>query len=156
MGKARLSAVDNRKLIYQGTEEFDNLTETSDPFAFILSDEDYRSFKETAAGSDREKLVFFCTEDVNNTYDFAVELKKEYIDHAGELSDHLALYDAYEEACAVKDGREYDYSGKAGLSEDNPELMSDWKYAPFFKVLTKADAMQMVAVFVLLSVCTLQ
>lgn len=144
--------VDNRKLIYQGTEEFDNLTETSDPFAFILSDEDYRSFKEIAAGSDREKLVFFCTEDVYNTYDFAVELKKEYIDHAGELSDHLALYDAYEEACAVKDGREYDYSGKAGLSEDNPELMSDWKYAPFFKVLTKADAMQMVAVFVLLSV----
>ena len=53
--------VDNRKLIYQGTEEFDNLTETSDPFAFILYDEDYRSFKETAAGSDREKLVFFCT-----------------------------------------------------------------------------------------------
>ena len=35
---------------------------------------------------------------------------------------------------------------------DNMELMSDWKYAPFFKVLIKADAMQMVAVFVLLSV----
>lgn len=146
-----LLSVENRELSYQGTEEFDNLTNTSEPFTFILSDEDYRSFAE-AGKTDREKLVFFRVKDVYSTYEFAGELKKEYIAHAGALSDHLALYDAYEEKCAEQEGQEYFYSGESGLSVDNPELMSDWKYAPFFKVLIKADAMQMVAVFVLLSV----
>ena len=127
------------------------MTNPSEPFTFILSDEDYRRFAE-AGKTDREKLVFFRVKDVYSTYEFAVELKKEYIAHAGALSDHLALYDAYEEKCAEQEGQEYFYSGEAGLSVDNAELMSDWKYAPFFKVLIKADAMQMVAVFVLLSV----
>lgn len=147
-----LLRVEDRKLSYKGTEEFDNLTETSDPFTFILSDEDYHNFAGASDGPDREKLVFFCVGDVYSTYDFARELKHEYIAHAGELSDHVALYDAYEEERAVEQGTGYFYSGKAGLSEDNPDLMGDWKYAPFFKVLVKADAMQMVAVFVLLSV----
>ena len=147
-----LLAVENRELSYKGTEEFYNLTETSDPFTFILSDEDYQSFAGAAAGPDRENLVFFRVKNVYGTYDFARELKREYIAHAGELSDHFALYDAYEEERALEQGTEYFYSGEAGLSEGNPDLMEDWKYAPFFKVLVKADAMQMVAVFVLLSV----
>lgn len=147
-----LLTVENRELSYKGTEEFDNLTETSEPFTFILSDEDYQSFVGAAAVPETEKLVFFRVKDVYSTYDFAKELKREYIARAGALSDHLALYDPYEEERAREQGTEYNYSGKAGLSEDNPDLMGDWKYAPFFKVLVKADAMQMVAVFVLLSV----
>lgn len=147
-----LLTVENRELSYKGTEEFDNLTETSEPFTFVLSDEDYQSFAGAAAVPETEKLVFFRVKDVYSTYDFAKELKREYIARAGALSDHLALYDPYEEERAREQGTEYYYSGKAGLSEDNPDLMGDWKYAPFFKVLVKADAMQMVAVFVLLSV----
>lgn len=86
-----------------------------------------------------------------NTYDFATELKKEYITHASELSDHYLLYDAYEEELARENGEAYSNSGGVDLSADNAQLTGDWKYAPFSKVLVKADAMQMTAVFVLLS-----
>ena len=37
------------------------------------------------------------------------------------------------------------------MTADNPELLQDWKYAPAFKVLTKGEVMQMIAVFVMLS-----
>lgn len=86
-----------------------------------------------------------------NTYDFATELKTEYITHASELSDHYLLYDAYEEELARENGEAYSNSGGVDLSADNAQLTGDWKYAPFSKVLVKADAMQMTAVFVLLS-----
>lgn len=65
--------------------------------------------------------------------------------------DHMGFYDAYEERLALEQGLEYGYAGTIHLDPENPNLLNDWKYAPFFKVLQKTDAMQMVAIFVLLS-----
>ena len=84
-------------------------------------------------------------------YDFADALKREYIAHATSLSNHYKLYDAHEEALALAAGKEYGYTGEIDMSPDNTQLISDWKYAPFSKILMQADAMEFVAVFVLLS-----
>lgn len=175
-----------------GTVEFDNLALTSEPFAFILSDEDYQTFSDGLTDEWREKHILFNARHVQsgskalshdtdpapaaghrtaaggdtlsaekctcNTgrlcpamYDFADALKQEYIAHATSLSKHYALYDAHEEMLALSAGEEYGYAGEIDLSPDNTQLTDDWKYAPFSKVLMQADAMEIVAVFVLLS-----
>lgn len=138
--------------VFAGTEEFDNLAYMSSPFAFILSDEDYQRLDRALDASNRETMVFFNVSDVFETYAFATELKEEFIRHATALSDHMGAYDAREEALALAQGKEYAYGDPAGLSVENDLLMGEWKYAPFFKVQRKVDAMQMVAVFVLLCI----
>lgn len=140
------------RLAFAGTEEFDNLANMSMPFSFIVSDEDYRKLAEGLDHAWMENMVFFNVRNVFDTYAFATELKNEFILHASSLSDHIGGYDAHKEALALASGEDYGYTGPAGLSPDNVRLMGDWKYAPFFKVLMKADVMQMVAIFVLLCV----
>ena len=137
---------------YKGTVEFNDLSITSVPFTFLISDEDYKNFAAKTDRENREQMVLFNVKDVNTTYKFAEELKNEYIARGTDLSDHISLYDSYEEEVAHKAGESYGYEYKAGLSPDNTQLMADWKYAPSFKVLQKADAMQLVAIFVLLSI----
>lgn len=155
-----------------GTVESDNLALTSNPFAFVLSDEDYRKFSDGLTDEWREKHILFnavhdtdplsgelsgkkCTCGTGRLcpamYGFADALKREYIAHASALSNHCELYDAHEEALALAAGEEYGYAGEIDMSPDNTQLTGDWKYAPFSKILMQADAMEMVAVFVLLS-----
>lgn len=203
-----------------GTVESDNLALTSYPFAFVLSDADYRKFSDGLTDEWREKHILFNavhaqagsktefqdidseaaaashtadnpdsetgaashtadnpdseTDNASRTasnvdtlsgkkctcktgrlcpamYDFADALKQEYIAHATSLSNHYELYDAHEEALALAAGKEYGYAGDIDMSPDNTQLIRDWKYAPFSKILMQADAMEMVAVFVLLS-----
>ncbi len=98
--------------VFGGTVEFDNLAIGSDPFAFVLSDEDYQRFSDGLTEEQKEKHVFFNVEHVMETYDFADEWKKAYVNRATDLSD---------------------------------------QYEPFSKVLMQAGAMELVAVFVLLS-----
>lgn len=98
-----------------------------------------------------ETLILFNLKDVYASYDFANALKKEFILHSDSSMDHMGFYDAYEERLALEQGLEYGYAGPIHLDPENPNLLNDWKYAPFFKVLQKTDAMQMVAIFVLLS-----
>lgn len=85
-------------------------------------------------------------------YDFADAMKREYITNASARSNHYLLYDTHEEELALAAGTEYSYAGEIDLSPDNPQLLSDWKYAPFSKILMQAEAMEIVAVFVLLSI----
>ncbi len=159
---------------FRGTVECDNLSLVSDPFTFLLSDEDYHRFSEDLTDTQKEKHILFNAEHAgtinsNNIsvrpknctcgtgklckamFDFADALKREYIARATVLSDHYSLYDAHEEELALAEGREYGYTGEIDLSPDNPQLLNDWKYAPFSKILMQAEAMEMVAVFVLLS-----
>lgn len=98
--------------VFGGTVEFDNLAIGSDPFAFVLSDEDYQRFSDGLTEEQKEKHAFFNVEHVMETYDFADEWKKAYMNRATDLSDY---------------------------------------YEPFSKVLMQAGAMELVAVFVLLS-----
>lgn len=140
---------------FSGTVESDNLALTSDPFAFILSDADYQKFSDGLTDEWREKHILFNARHVQagsrEMYDFAYELKREYIAHATSISNHYELYDAHEEALALAAGEEYGYAGEIDMSMDNTQLAGDWKYAPFSKILMQADAMEMFAVFVLLS-----
>ncbi len=138
-------------LKFAGTEELDNLAVNSDPFTFILSDEDYGKLAKDLADDWKERLVLFNTEQVMETYDFADAVKREYISRATKLSNHCLLYDAQEEKLSLEAGNEYSYAGEIDLSPDNPRILDDWKYAPFSRVLMQADALEMVAVFVLLS-----
>ena len=57
--------------VFQGTTAFENLALMSDPFVFIISDEDYLRL---SAGLDEawmENMVFFNVKDVYSTYAFA-------------------------------------------------------------------------------------
>lgn len=138
--------------VFQGTTAFENLALMSDPFVFIISDEDYLRL---SAGLDEawmENMVFFNVKDVYSTYAFAHALQDAFIGRATALSDHLSLYDAHEEKLAAEAGKSYSYSGTCGLFDESGFQTGSWKYAPFIKVLTKQDAMQLVAVFVLLSI----
>lgn len=154
---------------FAGTAECDNLSIVSEPFMFLLSDEDYRRFSEGLTDKEKEKLILFnaehdpasarpknCTCGTGKLctamFGFADALKREYIARATALSDHYSLYDAHEEELALAEGREYSYAGEIGLSPDNTQLLNDWKYAPFSKILMQAEAMGLVAVFVLLSI----
>lgn len=144
---------------FRGTAEFDNLAIGSDPFAFLLSDEDYNRFAKDLPDDWKEKHAFFnaeCMTDAGDKkfyeYEFADAVIREYIARATELSNHYGLYDPREEELALAAGKEYGYAGKIDLSPDNPQIMDDWKYAPFSKVFLQANAMEMVAVFVLLSI----
>lgn len=144
---------------FRGTAEFDNLAIGSDPFAFLLSDEDYNRFAKDLPDDWKEKHAFFnaeCMTDAGDKkfyeYEFADAVIREYIARATELSNHYGLYDSREEELALAAGKEYGYAGKIDLSPDNPQIMDDWKYAPFSKVFLQANAMEMVAVFVLLSI----
>lgn len=144
---------------FRGTAEFDNLAIGSDPFAFLLSDEDYNRFAKDLPDDWKEKHAFFnaeCMTDAGDKkfyeYEFADAVIQEYIARATELSNHYGLYDSREEELALAAGKEYGYAGKIDLSPDNPQIMDDWKYAPFSKIFLQANAMEMVAVFVLLSI----
>lgn len=146
-------------LEFRGTAEFDNLAIGSDPFAFLLSDEDYNRFAKDLPDDWKEKHAFFNAEYMTDAgdkkfyeYEFADAVIREYIARATELSNHYGLYDPREEELALAAGKEYCYAGKIDLSPDNPQIMDDWKYAPFSKVFLQANAMEMVAVFVLLSI----
>ena len=137
---------------FRGTVEFDNLAMASDPFAFVISDEDYAWFAEGLSEKQKEEHMFFRVEDYMETYDFADAWRREYIAHATERSSHYRLYDAHEEELSLAAGEEYGYAGEIDLSPDNTQLSGDWKYAPFSKVLMQAEAMEFVAVYVLLSI----
>ena len=144
---------------FRGTAEFDNLAIGSDPFAFLLSDEDYNRFAKDLPDDWKEKHAFFNAEYMTDAgdkkfyeYEFADAVIREYIARATELSNHYGLYDSREEELALAAGKEYGYAGKIDLSPDNPQIMDDWKYAPFSKIFLQANAMEMVAVFVLLSI----
>lgn len=167
---------------YKGTVVSDNLAMTSEPFLFLLSDEDYKRFSDGLTDDFKERHILFnvghvaeadsgtaesdsdavkkgagkCTcregELCPATYDFADAWKSAYIERATELSNHYRLYDAREEEMALEAGEEYGYAGEIHMSADNTQLISDWKYAPFSKILMEADAMEMVAVFVVFSI----
>lgn len=153
---------------FQGTVEFDNLAIVSDPFAFVLPDGDYQRFSEGLTEADKEVHVLFNAEHMAEErpksctcgtgrlcpamFDFADAWKQEYITKATPLSKHLGLYDAHEEELALAAGREYGYAGEIEISTDSTDMLDDWKYAPFSKIILQANAMEMVAVFVLLSI----
>lgn len=139
------------QLTFDGVLECDVLAAMSDPFAYVLSDEDYRKMTEGIGSEYMEHLVFFNVADINNSYDFAMDLLSQYVDRATNLSNHMGYWDIWEEKMAVQDGELYGYGEAIDMSMDNNMLLGDWKYAPAFNIITVQDRMQLISVYVMLS-----
>lgn len=139
------------QLTFDGVLECDVLAAMSDPFAYVLSDEDYRKTTEGIGSEYMEHLVFFNVADINNSYDFAMDLLSQYVDRATNLSNHMGYWDIWEEKMAVQDGELYGYGEAIDMSMDNNMLLGDWKYAPAFNIITVQDRMQLISVYVMLS-----
>lgn len=137
-------------LTSSGTLEYEALSAMSDPYAYVLNDRDYEFLAEGLTEIHKEHLVLFDVEDLSASYPFAYDLMRQYVEHATDLSNHLGLYDTQEEKLAAKQGHEYGLAGKIDMSMDNSLLLSDWKYAPGFVVVTNEMFLQIVCVYVML------
>lgn len=135
---------------YDGTLEFNAFSAMSDPFAYVISDADYKAMTAGLSDAYRENLIFFDVDDVENSYDFAKDLLSQYVAHATELSNHLGYWDIWEEKQAEASGEEYWYADKIDMTMENNMILNDWKYAPGFSIIMTQDMMQYISVYVML------
>ncbi|MFR1723433.1 FtsX-like permease family protein [Emergencia timonensis] len=138
------------KLAYGGSLEQNSLYAMSDPFAYVISDDDYRRMTRGLDQDYQEHLIFFDVDDVERSYDFAKALLSQYVDRATARSNHMGYWDAWEEQQTQKAGKEYGYSDRIDMSMDNNLLLNDWKYAPGFQIIQLQDQMQLISVYVML------
>lgn len=141
----------SQNLTYGGKVESDALALMSDPFAYVISDEDYAKMTAGLDKTYQEHLVFFDVKDVEESYDFAKDLLGQYVQRATERSDHMGYWDLWEEQQAKKAGEEYGYSGSIDMTLENNMLLNDWKYAPGFQIILLQDQMQLISIYVMLS-----
>lgn len=139
------------KLTFGGQLTCDSLASMSEPFAFVLDDQDYQNIISGVSPAYVEHLIFFNVSDVENSYDFAMDLLSQYVGHATELSSHMGLWDIWEQKLADDAGQPYGYEGSVDMTMDNNMLLGDWKYAPSFNIITVQDRMQLISVYVMLS-----
>lgn len=137
-------------LVNSGTLEYDTLSAMSDPYAYVLNDQDFALLAQGLAEIHREHLVLFDVEDLSASYPFAYDLLCQYVEHATDLSNHLGLYDAQEEKLAAEQGLAYALAEKIDMSMDNALLLGDWKYAPAFVVVTRELFLQTYCVYIML------
>lgn len=137
-------------LSYGGSVEFNALSTISDPYAFILSDQDYQTITASLGTQYMEKIIDFDVKDVESSYEFAKALEMEYVQHASVLSDYMGNYDAIEEKHALEKGEEYELGESIGLTHNMDKVPEDWKYAPQFIVVQHQDFMKNIAIYVML------
>ncbi|MGI6005945.1 MAG: FtsX-like permease family protein [Ruminococcus sp.] len=136
---------------FGGQLECDVLASMSEPFAYVLSNEDYQTMTAGISREYMEQMVFFNVSDVENSYDFAMDLLSQYVDHATDLSNHLGYWNIWEQKMADEAGEPYMYGDRIDMTMDNNMLLGDWKFAPSFNIITVQDRMQLISVYVMLS-----
>lgn len=137
-------------LVNEGTLEFDSLTSMSDPYTYVLNDEDYATMTAGISETWVEHVVSFQVSDLYASIDYAKDLLAQYVSHASSLSNHYGSYDLWEERLAHAAGEEYSYSGTIDMSIDNSMLLGEWKYRPNFVILTILNSMPLICVYVML------
>lgn len=137
-------------LSYDGSVEFDPIYHMSDPYAYVISNEDYQDLTKSISSRYQERLILFDTADKSASYPFADALLKAYVSRASELSAHMGLYDSWEEKLAHSQGETYSYEGKIDLSTDIATLLNEWKYKPEFTIVTQQNFLQLISVYVML------
>lgn len=140
------------QLEFGGTLENHTLSQISRPFLYVLDDAGYETMTDGLDAEYKEHMVSFHVSDVESSYAFAKDLLGQYVSRCSSLSDHMAGWNIWEQKCADAAGEEYGYSGSVNLSMDNNMLLDDWKFAPQFHILTVQDRMQLISVYVMLSV----
>lgn len=138
-------------LTYGGTVESDVLAPFSEPFAYVVRDEEYREMTEGVKDAYKEMIISFNATNVEDSYDFAKDLLSQYVECATDLSNHMGYWNIWAQKMADEAGKEYTYGDKINMTIDNNMLLGDWKYAPTFNIITAQDRMQLISVYVMLS-----
>lgn len=138
-------------LTYGGSVESDILAPFSEPFAYVVGDEEYRKMTEGLDDVYKENIISFNAVNVEESYDFAKDLLAQYVERATDLSNHMGYWNIWAQKMADEAGEEYDYGDKINMTIDNNMLLGDWKYAPQFNIVTAQDRMQLISVYVMLS-----
>lgn len=138
-------------LTYGGSVESDILAPFSEPFAYVVGDEEYRKMTEGLDDAYKENIISFNAVNVEESYDFAKDLLTQYVERATDLSNHMGYWNIWAQKMADEAGEEYDYGDKINMTIDNNMLLGDWKYAPQFNIVTAQDRMQLISVYVMLS-----
>lgn len=137
-------------LTYGGTVESDVLAPFSEPFAYVVCDEEYREMTEGVKEAYKETIISFNAVNVEDSYDFAKDLLAQYTERATDLSNHMGYWDIWAQKRADEAGEAYGYGDKINMTIDNNMLLDNWKYAPAFNIITVQDSMQMISVYVML------
>ena len=137
-------------LTYGGTVESDVLAPFSEPFAYVVCDEEYREMTEGVKEAYKETIISFNAVNVEDSYDCAKDLLAQYTDRATDLSNHMGYWDIWAQKRADEAGEAYGYGDKINMTIDNNMLLDNWKYAPAFNIITVQDSMQMISVYVML------
>ena len=138
-------------LTYGGSVESDILAPFSEPFAYVVGDEEYRKMTEGLDDAYKENIISFNAVNMEESYDFAKDLLAQYVERATDLSNHMGYWNIWAQKMADEAGEEYDYGDKINMTIDNNMLLGDWKYAPQFNIVTAQDRMQLISVYVMLS-----
>lgn len=138
-------------LTYGGSVESDVLAPFSAPFAYVVCDKEYQIMTEGVQDIYKENVISFNAVNVEESYDFAKDLLAQYVERATDLSNHMDYWDIWAQKIADETGEEYGYGDKINMTMDNNMLLGDWKYAPQFNIITMQDRMQLISVYVMLS-----
>ena len=138
-------------LTYGGSVESDVLAPFSEPFAYVVCDEEYQTMTEGIQDIYKENITSFNAANVEESYDFAKDLLAQYVERATDLSNHMGYWDIWAQKIADETGEEYGYGDRINMTMDNNMLLGDWKYAPQFNIITMQDRMQLISVYVMLS-----
>lgn len=138
-------------LTYGGSVESDVLAAVSEPFAYVVCDEEYQIMTEGIQDMYKENIISFNAVNVKESYDFAKDLLAQYVARATDISNHMGYWNIWAQKMADEAGEEYGYGDKINMTMDNNMLLDDWKYAPQFNIIAAQDRMQFISVYVMLS-----
>ena len=138
-------------LTYGGSVESDVLAAVSEPFAYVVCDEEYQIMTKGIQDMYKENIISFNAINVKESYDFAKDLLAQYVERATDISNHMGYWNIWAQKMADEAGEEYGYGDKINMTMDNNMLLDDWKYAPQFNIITSQDRMQLISVYVMLS-----
>lgn len=137
-------------LTFDGTVEYNALSQMSDPFAYVLDDSDYQNMSAGLTNQYKEKTILFDVAEPERSYAFGKALTAEYIAHTSGLSDFMGNYDPWEHMLANEKGDSYSYAGSIGLSAPTDRIIEDWKYAPRITPVIQQEFMQSISIYVML------
>lgn len=136
---------------YGGSVESDVLAAVSEPFAYVVCDEEYQIMTKGIQDMYKENIISFNAINVKESYDFAKDLLAQYVERATDISNHMGYWNIWAQKMADEAGEEYGYGDKINMTMDNNMLLDDWKYAPQFNIIAAQDRMQFISVYVMLS-----
>ncbi len=120
---------------------------------YLISDELFDKIDRNLSAEWKENLCYMKIG--NDSYEFASEMYQEFY-NCFESEDMIFL--GYDKVSAISDyeaGREYwadapEYQSFSDLPLDNPEFQREWRYFPFFKIMSLQNTIRNYAVFMML------